>query len=152
MTSSKNHVTLVTILVFLKDLVQNHIHAKFHTLGLTCSGFMIRGPLANLSPPAPGLFNVKKTPTWLGLNYHSVCWTVALVLLAEVNVIKQLQSIFSFCRSFNKYSSNLWIWRQRSVSLLPDCTDVSRGVLLPVNPVWDPNFLPQINEKLKILK
>ena len=47
----KNHVTLVAILVFLKNLVLNHIHAKFHTLGLTCSGFMIRGPLAMLSPP-----------------------------------------------------------------------------------------------------
>ena len=87
MMSLKNHVTLVAILVFLKDLVQNHIHAKFHTLGLTCSGFMmIRGPLATLSP-SPGLFNVKKNPTWLGLNYRSVCRTVS-VLLAEVNVIK----------------------------------------------------------------
>ena len=47
----KNHVTLVAILVFLKNLVLNHIHAKFHILGLTCSGFMIRDPLAMLSPP-----------------------------------------------------------------------------------------------------
>ena len=142
----------VTILVFLKDLMQYPVHTKFHTQQLTCSGSMMRGLFANPSPPPPGLFKVKKKPTWLGLNYHSVGWTVALVLLAKVNVIKQLQSIFSFYRSFNKYSTNLWIWRQRSVSLLPGCTDASKGVLLLVNPVWDSNSLPQINEKLKILK
>ena len=59
----KNHVTLVTILLFLKDLVQNHIHAKFHTLGLTCSGFMMRGPLATptvyLMSTNPNLVRVK---------------------------------------------------------------------------------------------
>ena len=28
--------------------------------------------------PLPlGLYNVKKNPTWLGLNYHSVGWTVS---------------------------------------------------------------------------
>ena len=71
---------------------------KFHTQGLPCSGFMMRGPFVN--PITPSLFNVKK-PTWLGLNYHSVGSTGALVFLAEVNAINQLQSKFSFCRSFN---------------------------------------------------
>ena len=32
-------------------------------------------------------------------------WTVVAVLLTEVKVTKQLKSIFSLCRNFNKYSS-----------------------------------------------
>ena len=52
----KNSLDLGTILVFLKNLMWYHTHTKFHSQGLTGSGFMTDGPFMS-----PRLFNVKKS-------------------------------------------------------------------------------------------
>ena len=43
MTSLRGHVALITVLVFFKRSYVVHVHTKFHSVGLTASGFM-RGP------------------------------------------------------------------------------------------------------------
>ena len=66
----KNHLTLVTILVFLKDLVEHLIHAKFHTQGLR---FMMRGPFAN--PFSPVYWMSKKIKLSQRLLNSCSCFT-----------------------------------------------------------------------------
>ena len=75
MTLSKCHVTLLIILVFLKDPMYYQIHARFRSQGSTVPGFMMGEGAA--SPPLPDyltskkprLVRVKSFNAWLGQRH-----------------------------------------------------------------------------------
>ena len=95
MMSSKSHVTLITILVFLKNLIQCHTYAKFHNQGLTGSGFMMEEQGGRLSS-SPGLFNVKK-PRLVRVNDLNISMSFKQIIMRFQLI--QCFILFFFCFS-----------------------------------------------------
>ena len=109
---------------FLKDLTYYLIHANFHSQVLTSSRLMTLGwgGAFRLPSSRPGYLMSKKfkliwfkLQSWLNTCF---CFTDGSECYNAIN--------FKKYRNFKKYCSNLWIWRQRSVSLA-DCSKIFKA-------------------------